>query len=158
MSNEFVYTTYIKSTPEKVWNAIINPEFTRQYWGHQNVSDWKKGSKWHMMSSDDKATVFVAGEVIESSPPKRLVLTWADPSDATDTSRVTYELEPIADMVRLSIVHGNFKAGSDMPHKIGGGWPMVLSSMKSFLETGKPIDIMALKAALGQSCGKNTAA
>ncbi|MFZ3324868.1 MAG: SRPBCC family protein, partial [Methylocella sp.] len=140
---DFVYTTYIKTTPEKLWAAITNPEFTRQYWGHENVSDWKKGSKWQLVANDDKRTIKVVGQVVESIPPKRLVLTWADPADTADDSRVTFEIDTIEDMVRLNVIHGNFKPGSIIATKIVIGWPLVLSSMKSFLETGKAIDVMA---------------
>jgi uncharacterized protein YndB with AHSA1/START domain len=147
MMNDFVYTTYIRTTPEKVWAGITNPEFTRQYWAHDNVSDWKVGSTWQHVTSEGQ--VRVVGKVIESNPPNRLVLSWAAPDDLTDESRVTFEIETIQDMVRLNIIHGNFKAGSTMAAAVSKGWPLVLSSMKSLLETGKAIDILALK-----SCGK----
>jgi uncharacterized protein YndB with AHSA1/START domain len=147
MSNpSFVYTTYIKTTPEKLWTAITNPEFTRQYWGgNTNQSDWKKDSKWEHVASDEKHSVYVTGKVIESTPPKHLVLSWADPADTSDNSRVTFEIEPVGDMVRLNVVHGDFKSGSVMAGKVAQGWPLVLSSMKSYLETGKAIDIAAVK-------------
>ncbi len=140
---DFVYCTYIKTTPEKLWNAITNPEFTRQYWVHENRSDWKKGSRWQHVSGDGKHTVKIVGEVLESVKPKRLVLTWADPADASDHSRVTFEIERIEDMVRLTVTHGDFKTGSDMARKIAIGWPRVLSSMKSILETGTPLNTWA---------------
>jgi uncharacterized protein YndB with AHSA1/START domain len=143
---DFIYTTYIKTTPEKLWNAIINPEFARQYWGgHVNVSDWKKGSKWQHEDTNNNNSVRVAGKVLESVPSKRLFLSWADPADATDTSRVTIEIESIGDMVRLNVIHGDFKPGSVMAGKVAKGWPLVLSSMKSYLETGKAMDIWAVK-------------
>ncbi len=148
---ELIYTTYIRTTPEKVWNAITNPEFARQYWGgNENVSDWKPGSKWAHVTGDKQRTVWVTGKVVESVPPKRLVLTWAEPANEADVSRVTFEIEAIDDEVRLDVIHGDFKPGSDMVNKVSGGWPRVLSSLKSFLETGK-----ALKAA---SCGSKQAA
>lgn len=140
---QFVYTTYIKSTPEKVWAAITNPEFTRQYWVHDNISDWKKGSKWQHVTNE--GVVRIEGKVIESDPPKRLVLSWADPKEPADESRVTMEIQQMGDVVRLDIVHGDFKPGSTMPSKVAAGWPRVLSNLKSFLETGKPFDLWNLK-------------
>lgn len=136
---DFVYTTYIKTTPEKLWQAITNPEFTRQYWGYDNVSDWKKGSDWKIV--DDKGgQIKIIGKVQESNPPKRLVLTWADPGNKADDTRVTFEIEQIEDMMRLNVVHGNFKESSVMASKVSIGWPLVLSSLKSFLESGKPLN------------------
>lgn len=137
---ELIYTTYIRTTPEKLWNAITNPEFTRQYWGgNANVSDWQKGSSWQHVANDDTRTVRIVGKVLKSVPPKRLVLTWADPANEADVSRVTFEIEPLGDEVRLDVIHGDFKPGSDMVDKVAGGWPRVLSSLKSFLETGKAL-------------------
>ncbi len=153
MKSEFVYTTYIKTTPEKIWEAITNPEFARQYWGGlENVSDWQPGSKWRHVDYKD-GTVMLIGEVLESVPPKRLVLTWADPDDRADESRVTFEIEPIEDMVRLIVIHGDFKPGSKMEPKVCRGWPRVLSSLKSFLETGKGLNVWAGHE---ESCVKST--
>jgi uncharacterized protein YndB with AHSA1/START domain len=149
---ELVYTTYIRTTPKKLWDAIITPEFTRQYWGCENVSDWNPGSKWVLVADDEQHTVKVVGKVVESVPPKRLVLTWAAPEDEGDVSRVTFEIEPMDDMVCLSVIHGDFKPGSDMVNRVSGGWPRVLSSLKSFLETGKPLNVWA-----GHSCGSEAA-
>jgi uncharacterized protein YndB with AHSA1/START domain len=146
INTEFVYTTYIRTTPQKVWDAVTNPEFVRQYWGgHVNTSDWKKGSKWQHEDTNNNNAVRITGKVLESVPPKRLVLTWADPADVADDSRVTFEIEPVEDMVRLNVIHGDFKFGSIMAGKVVQGWPLVLSSMKSYLETGKAIDIFAIK-------------
>jgi uncharacterized protein YndB with AHSA1/START domain len=138
---EFVYTTYIRTTPAKVWEAITTPEFTRQYWGGNiNVSNWKKGSKWEHVEAES-GELRVKGEVVESAPPERLVLTWVDPSNAADQSRVTFEIEAIEDMVCLKVVHDRFAAATDMPVKIAWGWPRVLASLKSMLETGIPLNI-----------------
>lgn len=149
---QFVYTTLIRTTPEKLWDAITNPEFTRQYWGGlENHSDWKPGSKWEHRNPADKADpVWVTGRVIEANRPKRLVISWADPEDLTDDSRVTFEIEQMEEITQLTVLHGQFREGSAMAPKIAQGWPKVLSSLKSYLETGKGIDIMRLKSA-GQS-------
>jgi uncharacterized protein YndB with AHSA1/START domain len=146
---QFVYTTLIRTTPEKLWNAIITPEFTRQYWGGlENHSDWKPGSKWEHRNPADKADpVWITGRVIESNPHKRLVLSWVDPENLADESRVTFEIQQIEDITQLTVIHGEFKDGSTMEPKIAAGWPKVLSSLKSYLETGKAIDIMRLKTA-----------
>ena len=137
-----VYTTYIRSTPKKTWDAITKPEFTRQYWaGIANMSDWKKGSKWDHLAP--KNEVWITGSVVESAPPKRLVLTWADPDELKDKSRVTFEIEAVEDMVCLTVTHDRFKTGSKMAGKVAWGWPRVLSSLKSFLETGKGLNIFA---------------
>lgn len=148
-SPEFVYTTYIRSTPEKVWQAITTPVFTRQYWKHENQSDWKKGSDWKHASADGQ-TIRIVGKVLESNPPHRLVLSWAEPENKADESRVTFEIEAIGEMTRLHVVHGDFKTGSDMVGKVSKGWPLVLSNLKSLLETGKAFDIWAIKG----ECGK----
>ena len=137
-----VYTTFIRTTPKKLWAAITKREFTRQYWaGLANVSDWKKGSKWEHMTGGEKPEAWIVGKVLECKPPKRLVLTWADPDDLADKSRVTFEIEAMKDMVCLTVTHGNFKANSKMAGKVSWGWPRVLSSMKSYLETGEGLNV-----------------
>ena len=142
---EFLYTTYIRSTPQKVWDAITNPEFARQYWGHGNVSDWKPGSKWDMVRGDGSNIVQTTGEVLESHPPRRLVISWVDPAkaaDRTEYSRVTFEIEVVKDAVRLDVFHNELKMGSDMAKGISNGWPRVLSGLKSFLETGTGLNLL----------------
>ena len=141
---KLVYTTFIRTTPKKLWAAITKPEFTRQYWaGLANVSDWKKGSPWQHVTKGDKPEVWVTGKVVECTPPKRLVLSWADPDALADKSRVTFEIEAIEDLVCLTVTHDKFKTGSSMVGKVSGGWPRVLSSMKSFLETGKGLNVFS---------------
>jgi len=143
---QFVYAIYIRGTLEQVWNGLLDARFTRQYWAHENVSDWKLGSRWEHRRTDAARTLDLVGEVIESSPPRRLVLTWAEPADQAKRdkhSRVTFELEAIDDMVRLTITHEALAAGSEMLRKISAGWPRVLSSLKSLLETGKPLPTWA---------------
>jgi uncharacterized protein YndB with AHSA1/START domain len=139
---KLVYTTFIRTTPKKLWAAITKPEFTRQYWaGLANVSDWKKGSPWQHVTRGDKPEIYITGKVLECIPPKRLVLSWADPDDLADKSRVTFEIEATKDLVCLTVTHDKFKAGSTMANKVSWGWPRVLSSMKSFLETGKGLNV-----------------
>jgi uncharacterized protein YndB with AHSA1/START domain len=153
---QFVYTTLIRTSPDKLWDAIINPEFTRQYWGNmENHSDWRPGSKWeHRNPGDKQDPVWITGRVVESDRPRRLVLTWADPENLTDESRVTFEITQIEDLTQLTVIHGEFTPGSSMAPKVQWGWPRVLSSLKSFLETGKGFDIMRIKKASGESpCG-----
>jgi len=150
---DFVYTTYIRTTPDKVWEAITTPEFTRQYWGgHVNVSDWKKGSKWEHVDQAG-GHLRVTGEVLESIPPELLVLTWVDPANTADQSRVTFEISVLENVVCLKVVHDRFTAETDMPEKISMGWPRVLASLKSILETGVPLDIMRMKG-----CGSGASA
>ena len=137
---KFVYVSYINSTPEKVWNALIDPEVTKQYWwNHQNASDWKVGSKWEHRDYDSKR-VDIVGEVVESSPPRKLVVTWVPPADegnADKTSRVTYDIEGIKEgLVRLTVTHDELEPDSEMFHSVSFGWPAVVSALKSILETG----------------------
>ena len=142
----FVYVTYIRSTPEKVYAAIANPEVARRYWGHENISDWKPGSDWQHVRANDQRTVNIVGKVVEAMPPTRLVVTWASPSRAGDPaaySRVTFDITPYDSMVRLTVSHEELEAGGSMAKGIQQGWPIVLSSLKSLLETGEGIDVFA---------------
>jgi len=142
----FVYVTYIRSTPEKVFEAITKPEIARRYWGHENVSDWQPGSSWQHVRANEQRTVELVGKVVEMVPAKRLVITWANASQAADPasySRVTFELVPYDGMVRLTVTHDELEAGSGMARGIQQGWPAVLSSLKSLLETGQGIDVFA---------------
>lgn len=142
----FVYVTYILSTPEKVFEAITKPEIARRYWAHENVSDWQPGSKWQHIRANDERTLELVGEVIEVSPPSRLVISWANASQADDPasySRVTFEIAAYDNMVKLTVSHDELEVGSGMARGVSEGWPAVLSSLKSFLETGRGIDLFA---------------
>ncbi|SHN08557.1 SRPBCC family protein [Rhizobacter sp. OV335] len=141
-----VYVTYIRSTPEKVFEAITKPEIARRYWGHENVSDWQPGSDWQHIRADEQRTLQLVGKVIEVSSPTRLVITWANASQADDPgsySRVSFDIAPYDGMVRLTVTHDELEAGSGMAKGIQQGWPIVLSSLKSLLETGQGIDVFA---------------
>jgi uncharacterized protein YndB with AHSA1/START domain len=145
---EFVYVTYISSTPEKVFNALTAPEMTRKYWAHLNVSDWKVGSPWKHENAENGKTDLV-GKVIESDPPRRLVISWAFPADEGNEAkhtRVTFLVEPGSAAVRLTVTHEELEPGSDMDKGIRRGWPVVLSNLKTLLETGNAIDTRTLFA------------
>ena len=142
----FIYVTYIRATAEKVFEAVTKPEISKRYWGHENVSDWKPGSKWEHIRGENERTVEIMGDVIEFSPPTRLVISWASASKNSDPashSRVTFEIQDYDNMVRLTVTHDDLEAGSGMANGISKGWPMALSSLKSFLETGESIDVFA---------------
>jgi len=142
----FIYEIYIRATPDQVWQGLLDGRFTRQYWAHENVSDWKPGSRWEHRRTDDARTLDLVGDVIESDAPHRLVLSWVEPVDQANRdkhSRVTIELKAIDDMVRLTVTHEELVEDSDMHRKISAGWPRVLSSLKSQLATGKPLPTWA---------------
>ena len=139
---QFVYVTYIATSPEKLWKALIDPAMTTKYWQHVNVSDWKSGSRWEHRGADKERELKLVGKVIESSSPRRLVLTWAFPADEAREdkhTRVTFEIEPIGDVVRLTVTHDRLEPDSKMLDGITKGWPKVLSSLKTMLEVGKPL-------------------
>jgi uncharacterized protein YndB with AHSA1/START domain len=141
MSHEtFVYVTYITATPHKVWEALLKGELTRQYWKHEQVSDWTLGAKWALVADDANRTVKHVGRVLECVLEKRLAVTWSA-ADSADPSRLVIDLEPVGDMVRLTVTHTELTP--DMRQRIGGGWPRVLSSLKSLLETSRPQNVFA---------------
>jgi uncharacterized protein YndB with AHSA1/START domain len=137
---KFEYVTYIRSSADEVWRALTDGELTRSYWvNHRNRSDWKAGSRWSHEDFDDPSLVDVVGTVIESEPPNRLVLTWAKPEDADDEaerSRVAFDIVEDRGVTRLTVTHDEIEAGSKTEKGVSEGWPAVLSSLKSLLETG----------------------
>lgn len=138
----FVYVTYIASTPDNVWEALTNADATAHYWGHSNVSDWQPGSTWEHRRTDGSAIADVTGEVVESVPPKRLVMTWAHPDGPADSeaSRVSFEIEQHGAIVRLTVTHTDL-ADAAAHDDVSGGWAAVLSNLKSYLETGKTLPV-----------------
>ncbi|CCK32582.1 ArsR family toxin-antitoxin system, antitoxin component [Streptomyces davaonensis JCM 4913] len=137
----YVYVTYIESTPEKVWGALTDADLTAAYWGHSNVSDWQKGSRWEHVRTDGSGIADVVGTVVVSERPTRLVTTWAEPGkeDRTDThSRVTFDIQPHGGIVRLTVTHEDLPSERDLAD-VSQGWPAVLSNLKSLLETGRTL-------------------
>jgi uncharacterized protein YndB with AHSA1/START domain len=134
----FVYCTYIASTPEKIWEALTGGDFTAQYWGGRRIeSDWKPGSAVKHRQED--GSYEWQGEVLEADPPKLLSYTFDVLDDGEPASRVTFELVPFMGHVRLTLTHDDFEPGSKTFEGISQGWPAILSSLKSLLETGKPL-------------------
>jgi uncharacterized protein YndB with AHSA1/START domain len=136
----FVYAIYIRTTPERLWSALTNAEQMKEYWfGMHMKSDWKPGSEWQMFFSDGR--IADAGEVLESQPPKRLVLKWRNEFKpelkAEGFSQCTIELEPAGAAVKLTITHAIERAESNFIQAVSGGWPRILSNLKSLLETGE---------------------
>jgi len=134
---DYVYVTYIESSPERVWAALTDPDLTAQYWGHSNVSDWQPGSRWEHRRTDGSGIADVVGTVLESAPPRRLVMTFDSPGDLPPTgpSTVTFDIEPYHEIVRLTVTHANL-ADEAARQAISAGWPAVLANLKSLLETG----------------------
>ena len=146
----YVYVTYIATTPQKVWQALVDTDLMREWWvdpsagcARVNVSDWRPGSRWEHQRVDDARTVDIVGKVVESNPPRRLVFTWARPTDAGDDSkhsRVAIDIEPHGDgLVRLTVTHEDLERDPQMLAGISGGWPKVLSNLKTLLETGRAL-------------------
>ncbi|HEY2663051.1 MAG TPA: SRPBCC family protein [Candidatus Binataceae bacterium] len=138
--SEFVYVSYIRTTPDRLWSALTSPDFMKQYWfGMHFETDWKAGSSWRMIFPDGR--VADRGEVLVADPPKRLVLKWRNEFrpelKAEGYASCTIDLEPIADVVKLTITHVMDRAESKLIEAVSGGWPRILSNLKSLLETGE---------------------
>jgi uncharacterized protein YndB with AHSA1/START domain len=145
---EFVYTTYIETTVEKLWQALTAGDFTVRYWfGYRVASDWKAGSTYKFEKAGANS---IEGKVISVDPPRRLVYSWESCSpEAKDErpSRVTFMLEPRGKSVKLVVTHDELEEGGRTIRDISGGWPMVLASLKSLLETGHGLEIAPPSAA-----------
>lgn len=142
--SQFVYVTFIRTTPEKLWQALREPEFTKKYWmGTTQECEWKTGSPWRILFSDGR--VADSGEVVEIDPPRKLVLKWQNhmfpEMTAEGYSRLTYELEPQGEMVKLTVLHEMDVKESKLIKAVSGGWPILLSSLKSLLETGEALKV-----------------
>jgi uncharacterized protein YndB with AHSA1/START domain len=140
--SQYVYVTYIRTTQQKVWEALTKPEFQKTYWfGMHQETDWKPGSPWKLQFSDGR--IADAGEVVEVDPPNRLVLKWRNEFrpelTAEGFSRCTMELASEGELVKLSITHTMDRENSKLIEAVSGGWPRILSSLKSLLETGESL-------------------
>lgn len=158
MDTAFVYVTYIRATPERLWSALTEPEFTKRYWGASLSSDWKQGSTvtWEfagVVMKDEEQVV------LASEPPRRLAYTWhtltpefiaavggadrewLDKAALEPRSKVSFELEPMGDLVKLTVTHDGFAPGSQVLEGVSGGWPQIMASLKSLLETGEPLGL-----------------
>ncbi len=134
----FVYVTYIAAEPEKVWQALTSKDISARYWFGYNVnSDWKPDAPFALKNSEGKTTD--EGVILECDPPRRLSYSWHPQYEEFRNerpSRVTFVIEPLPGQVRLTVTHEDFDEGSKVFESISDGWPMVLSSLKSWLETG----------------------
>ena len=136
----FVYVTYIRTTPDELWAALTDVEFMKQYWfGNYCESEWTAGSSWQMKYPDGR--VVDSGEIVEADRPRRLVIRWQHQYKpelkAEGDSTCTMELEPSGSAIKLSITHSIERDPSQLINAVSGGWPKVLSNLKSLLETGK---------------------
>ncbi len=142
----FVYVTFIAAAPEKVFEAITSADLSSRYWGHANVSDWQPGSRWEHVRNEG-GTVELVGKVVEHSPPSKLVISWVNRSQEADAeaySRVTFDILPYdGGLTKLIVTHDDLIKGSGMEQGVSKGWPIVLSSLKSFLETGTGLNVFA---------------
>jgi uncharacterized protein YndB with AHSA1/START domain len=138
MKSQYVYVTYIKTTPEKLWKALTS-DTARDYWfGMRAESAWKPGSSWKLLFEDGR--VADAGEILEAVPNQRLVIKWRNEFKpdlkAEGFSQCTMEIEPSDGAVKLTVIHGIDIENAKIIEAVGGGWPKVLSNLKSLLETG----------------------
>lgn len=135
----FVYVSYIATTRDKLWAALTQPQFTREYWGGREIeSNWKVGAKMALKKPDSYT---VDGEVLECDPPAKLVVTWR--TQGKPATRVSFTIEAAGpEDVRLTVVHEEHEPGSEVGDDFRMGWPAVLSSLKTLLETGRGLDVV----------------
>jgi uncharacterized protein YndB with AHSA1/START domain/DNA-binding transcriptional ArsR family regulator len=175
-TNAFVYATYIRTTPEELWRALTDPAFTHRYWGAGLQSDWKPGSPVLWQFAPGEAFRDLEGRVLESEPYRRLSYTWHNyqPEHAEffgwsperfaellkeRISRVTFEIEPMGAMVKLTLTHDGFEGDTEMLKAVSGrkaesgGWPEVLAGLKTLLETGETLVPETSEAPAGTSGG-----
>ena len=138
--SSFVYVTYIRTTPAELWAALTTSEFMKKYWFGMNFeTDWKLGSPWKLIFPDGR--IADTGEIVELAPPRRIVLKWRNEFRpelmAEGYAHCSIELEPQDGAVKLTISHTIERADSKLIEAVSGGWPRILSNLKSLLETGQ---------------------
>lgn len=141
--SRFLYVIYIRATAEQVWEALTRPEFTRRYWVETwPDSTWERGGAWKLMLPDGR--VGDSGEIVEIDRPRKLVVTWRNEFmpdvRAEGYSRCTFELEATGDTTKLTVIHESDVTNSKLIDGVSGGWPAILSSLKSLLETGDSLE------------------
>src|SRR5689334_13331856 len=157
----FVYVTYIATTIDRLYRALTSAEFTERYmFGRRVESTWEVGAPVRYIGRD--GALSDSGTVLEADPPRRLVITWrVEFDDALRNegySKVTFELEPLGTDVKLTVIHDELREDSGVFKGISGGWPKALASLKTLLETGRPLAISAPEtAAVGEAAAIETA-
>ena len=140
--SRFVYVTYIRTTPERLWSALISPEFARQYWrGAHPEAEWSVGGAWQLILADGR--VADTGEITACEPGQHLGIRWCNEIrpelKAEGWSLCTMQIEPAGEGVKLTVTHQIERADSKLIDAVSGGWPQVLSNLKSLLETGEVV-------------------
>ena len=142
--SKFVYAIFVRTTADKLWDGLTKPEFTRKFWCEVTMeSEWKKGSSWRMLAPEGR--VADAGEVLEIDRPRKLVLSWQHELmpelRAEGFSRAEFQLKPAGDAVELTVTHSIDHENSKLIEGFASGWPPLLSSLKSLLETGDALEV-----------------
>jgi uncharacterized protein YndB with AHSA1/START domain len=143
--SEFVYVIYIRATPKQLWDALMQPALTRIYWfGVSHDTTWKRGAPWKLKFSDGR--VADAGKIIDIKKQRRIVLKWRNEfmpkMKAEGYTRCVIEMKPQGDAVKLTVAHSMNRANSKFIAAVSEGWPMILASLKSMLETGAALKIL----------------
>jgi uncharacterized protein YndB with AHSA1/START domain len=140
--SSFVYVTFIRTTPERLWSALTTPDTMKQCWfGMHQETDWAVGGAWRLVFPDGR--IADSGEVVEAEPPRRLVLTWRNEFRpelrAEGQGTCVIEIEKVGDAAKLTLTHSIDQAESRLIVAVSGGWPQILSNLKSLLETGEVV-------------------
>ena len=140
--SSFVYVTFIKTTPEALWAALTTPEFIKRFWFGMTIeTDWKVGSSWKLVFSDGR--IADTGEIVQFEPPTRMVWRWRNEFrpelKAEGDALCAFDLDPLDGAVKLTVSHTIERADSKFIEAVSGGWPRILSNLKSLLETGATI-------------------